>query len=54
MGGTKDLSLQSEEYGLPLLEENQVLMEIKTSQAMPLWLVSFLEEHHIRKTVAHI
>ena len=51
MGGTKDLSLQSEEYGLPLLEENQVLMEIKTSQAMPLWLVSFLEEHHIRKTL---
>ena len=45
-----DLSLSLDEGGEELLEKDQVLMEIKTDLAMPLWLVSFLDRHQIRKT----
>lgn len=43
-----DLSYSLE--GVNLLNNNEVLMEIKTSKAYPLWLVKLLNENHIYKT----
>ena len=45
-----DLSLESEPGGIPLLEEGLVLMEVKCSGGMPLWLTHVLTEEHIYKT----
>ena len=47
---TIDISLKSEVYGTLLLEEDQVLMEVKCSGGMPMWLVKFLSEEKIYKT----
>lgn len=41
----RDLSLQREAYGTPILEEGMVILEVKTSDGLPGWLLSFLEEH---------
>lgn len=46
---TSDLSLCSEMYGTPLLEENQVLMEVKAGLAMPLWFTKILTDNKIYK-----
>lgn len=46
----EDLSLESEVYGTPLLPEGMVLMEIKCSGGMPLWMTQVLSENHIYKT----
>lgn len=46
----EDISLCAEVYGEPLLERGYALMEIKIAEAMPLWLVKLLSEHHIYKT----
>ena len=45
-----ELSLDSEPGGIPLLDEKCVLMEIKCSSAMPLWLARALSEGEIRKS----
>lgn len=47
---TEDLSLDSEVYGEPLLPCDKVLMEIKCSGGMPLWLSHLLSREHIYKT----
>lgn len=47
---TNDLSLDSGIYGMHVLPENQILMEIKTATAIPLWLVKILSENKIYKT----
>lgn len=47
---TNDLSLDSGIYGMHVLPENQILMEIKTATAIPLWLVQILSENKIYKT----
>lgn len=44
------LSLTEAPDGIPLLEENQVLMEIKTSGGIPLWLTAFLTREKLYKT----
>lgn len=41
---TEDLSLKSEIYGTPLLEEGLVLMELKCSGGIPLWMTEILSE----------
>ena len=46
----EDLSLESEVYGTPLLPEGSVLMEIKCSGAIPIWMVRALSEEHIYRT----
>lgn len=46
----EELSLGAEVWGTPILEEGKVLMEIKTSGGIPLWMTHFLSENHIRKT----
>lgn len=46
----EDLSLESEVYGTPLLPEGMVLLELKVSGAIPLWVTSFLSKNHIYKT----
>lgn len=46
----EDLSLESEVYGTPILPEGSVLMEIKCSGAIPLWMVRVLSKEHIYKT----
>ena len=45
-----DLSLESEVYGTQILPEGKVLMEIKCSGGIPLWMVQVLSKEHIYKT----
>jgi SPX domain protein involved in polyphosphate accumulation len=47
---TEELSLCAPVYGMPLLEPNQVLLEVKTAGAIPLWLVHKFSELGIRQT----
>ncbi len=47
---TDNLTLVSEPYGTPILEDGKVLMELKTSGGLPLWLVKVLSREHIYKT----
>lgn len=47
---TDDLSLESDPYGTPLLEEDKVLMELKCVGGIPLWMVRVLSQHKIYKT----
>lgn len=46
----EDLSLESEVYGTPILPEGHVLMEIKCSGGIPLWMTHVLSAEHIYKT----
>jgi SPX domain protein involved in polyphosphate accumulation len=46
----KDLSLDAEVYGTPILNQGQVLMELKTSGGIPLWMTHFLTQQHLCKT----
>lgn len=46
----EDLSLESEVYGTPILPEGKVLMEIKCSGGIPIWMTKTLSEEHIYKT----
>ena len=46
----KDLSLASDIYGTPILPESRVLMEIKCSGGIPLWMTRTLSEEKIYKT----
>lgn len=43
----EDLSLTSEVYGTPILPAGKVLMEIKCSGGIPLWMTRILSEHKI-------
>lgn len=45
-----DLSLCAGVYGMPVLGEDEVLMEIKTGMSIPLWMTALLTENHIYKT----
>lgn len=45
-----DLSLDKGFYGSQILGEDMVLLEIKVANAMPMWLVRFLNSNHIYKT----
>ena len=45
-----DLSLASDIYGTPILPESRVLMEIKCSGGIPLWMTHALSEEKIYKT----
>jgi len=42
-----DLKLEAGDYGNPLLEENQWLMEIKSVQSIPVWLCGLLSEYEV-------
>ena len=46
----EELSLDSEVYGTSILPEGKVLMEIKSSGGIPLWLTQVLSEEKIYKT----
>jgi hypothetical protein len=46
----EDLSLQSDAYGTPILPEGKVLMEIKCSGGIPLWMTEVLSKEKIYKT----
>ena len=37
-------------HGVPVLEQDKILMEIKTSTALPLWLTAVLSQERIYKT----
>lgn len=45
-----DLSLEKGIYGTAILEPGQVLMEIKTSGSLPLWVAEVLSREKIRRT----
>lgn len=44
------LSLQMKAYGTPILPEGRVLMELKCSGGIPLWMTRILSREHIYKT----
>lgn len=44
------LSLKEGAWGTPLLQDGMVLMELKTSGGIPLWMTRFLTAQHIYKT----
>ena len=46
----QELSLAAEIGGTPLLEPGRVLMEIKTSGGMPLWMSRLLAQRQIYKS----
>lgn len=46
----EDLSLDSEVYGEQILSEDMVLMEIKCSGGIPLWMTEILSKEKIYKT----
>ena len=46
----EDLSLQSEIWGTSIFPEHLVLMEIKCSGGIPLWMTHILSAEHIYKT----
>ncbi len=46
----EELSLETPVWGTPILEESKVLMEIKTSGGIPLWMTHALTEGQIFKT----
>lgn len=45
----EELSLTSGVWGSPLLKDDEVLMEIKCSGGIPLWMVHFLSQERIYK-----
>ena len=45
-----DMSLCNDVYGNPLLDGDKILMEIKCSGGIPLWLTEFLSKEKIYKT----
>lgn len=45
-----DLSLESDVYGTPILPAGKVLMEIKCSGGIPLWMTDFLSKEKIYKS----
>lgn len=47
---TDSLSLTDDCRGSSLLEQDRVLMEVKTAGGVPLWMTRFLTENHIYKT----
>ena len=47
---SNDLSLDSEPYGCTILPQDMVLMELKCSGAIPLWMVDVLSRNKIYKT----
>ena len=46
----EELSLSRDVWGERLIGENQVLMEIKTSGGIPLWMTKVLTQERIYKT----
>ena len=44
------LTLDSKVWGRPVLQPDLVLMELKTSDALPLWMVQALSRRRIFKT----
>ncbi|MFI3231462.1 MAG: polyphosphate polymerase domain-containing protein [bacterium] len=44
-----DISLSKENYGDRILDENLVLLEVKTPTGLPFWLVNFFSENKIYK-----
>ncbi len=46
----EDISLEAAVYGTPLLPEGKVLMEIKCSGGIPLWMTKILSQECIYKT----
>lgn len=45
-----DLRLEAGDYGDILLEDDKILLEIKTIHSFPLWLVRILSEYEIKNT----
>ena len=46
----EELSLTADAWGTPILEDGKVLMEIKTSGGIPLWMTEVLSREKIYKT----
>jgi hypothetical protein len=50
LGRDWDLTLDAGIYGIPLIGSDDVLLEIKTSRAIPLWMCKILSSEKIHKT----
>lgn len=44
-----DISLESDVYGTEILDEGMVLMELKASGGIPMWMAEILSKEHIYK-----
>jgi len=47
---TENLCLSEGSYGVPLLPEGMILMEVKCEGALPLWMAKLLSEEKMYKT----
>ncbi|WP_040950873.1 polyphosphate polymerase domain-containing protein [Gorillibacterium massiliense] len=45
-----DVRLEDGDYGEPLMERGQWLMEVKAENTIPVWLSKMLSEHHMYRT----
>lgn len=50
LGRQVHLSLEEDAWGTPILGDNEILMELKISAGMPMWMAHFLSEEKIYKT----
>lgn len=46
----EDMTFQQDNWGIPVLEEDKVLMELKCSGGIPMWMVEILSKENIYKT----
>ncbi len=46
----EELTLDSDAHGTPILPEGKILMELKCSGGIPIWMVKILSQHRIYKT----
>lgn len=44
---TNELNLHTGAFGAPLLQDGQILMEVKSGSAIPMWFVDILSSDHI-------
>ncbi len=45
-----DLSLEKDAYGIPILPEGKIIMELKCSGGIPIWMTTVLSKEQIYKT----
>ena len=45
-----DLDLRKGIYGQKILKDDEIILEVKTATAIPLWLTKYMSDNHIYKT----
>ena len=50
IGRQVHLSLEEDAWGTPILDDDEIIMELKISAGMPMWMARFLSDEKIYKT----